>query len=152
MNTTLYQFGLIQWQVWPFNVSEVMHSTATDWSRKEIAGAPIFREWVGEGDEEIEMRGRVFPHFFATTGLKQGSGMGHLDVLDEMRRYGKSNILMRGDGLNLGWYVIEHLSRGHSSLDRYGIGRQIEFDARFQRVPVPSADTFYRDTTFFATN
>jgi phage protein U len=148
MNSTLYQFGLVLFQVYPFNVHEVTHSTATDWSRKEIAGAPIFREWVGEGDEEINLRGRVFPHFFQ--GSRLGNGMGHLDILDEMRRYGKAYMLMRGDGISLGWYVIDHLSRGHANLDSKGIGRKIEFEARFQRVPVPSAENFYRDTTFFA--
>lgn len=146
-NMALYQFGLIQWTVWPFNVHEVQHITSTDWSRKEIAGAPIFREWVGEGDEEIQMRGRVFPHFFA--GRKFGSGLGHLDYLDSMRRYGKANILIRGDGVSLGWYVIDKLSRGHSFLDSQGIGHQIDFEATFQRVPVPDATTFYRDSTFF---
>lgn len=147
-NSTLYQFGLVQFQVWPLNVHEVTHVTATDWAKKEIAGAPIFREWVGEGDEEISLRGRVFPHFY--NGSRLGTGLGHLDILDEMRRSGKSYILMRGDGLNLGWYVIERFSRGHQSLDQKGIGRHIEFEATFARVPVPASETFYRDATFFA--
>jgi phage protein U len=149
-NTVLFEFGLVQFMVWPFNVHEVAHTTATDWARKEIAGAPIFREWVGEGDEEINLRGRVFPHVFA--GSKLGSGMDHLDVMDEMRRYGKSNQLVRGDGLVLGWFVIERFSRGHQYLDSRGRGRQIEFEAMFARVPVPASDTFYRDTTFFVGN
>lgn len=148
-NTVLYQFGLaLFFQVWPFNVHETTHTTQTDWSRKEIAGAPIFREWVGEGDEEITLRGRVFPHVYQGRGL--GSGLGHLDLLDEMRRYGKANILMRGDGISLGWFVIERLSRGNHFLDQQGIGQQIDFEATFARVPAPPAETFYRDTTFFA--
>lgn len=148
-NTVLYQFGMAMFfQVWPFNVHETTHTTHTDWSRKEIAGAPIFREWVGEGDEEIVLRGRVFPHAYA--GRKMGTGLGDLDRLDEMRRYGKANMLLRGDGIALGWFVIERLSRGHHFLDQQGIGRQIDFEASFQRVPAPPAETFYKDTTFFA--
>lgn len=146
-NTTLYQFGLaLFFQVWPFNVHETTHTTQTDWSRKEIAGAPIFREWVGEGDEEITLRGRVFPH--AYQGRSLGNGLGHLDLLDEMRRYGQANVLMRGDGTSLGWFVIERLSRGGKALDAQGIGRLIEFEATFARVPAPPAATFYRNTTF----
>jgi phage protein U len=150
-NTTLYQFGFVQWQVYPFNIHELSHTTSTDWSRKEIAGAPIFREWVGEGDEEITMRGRVFPNFFANrgNGKASDSGLGHLDILDEHRRFGRANMLIRGDSLILGWFVIERLSRGHSFLNAQGIGQQIEFEATFARVPVPDGTTFYRDNTFF---
>ncbi len=146
MNYILYQFGLVQWQVWPFNVSEITHTTITDWARKEIAGAPIFREWVGEGDEEITMRGRVFPRYFSLNpkpANRLGNGMDHLDVLDEMRRYGQVHVLQRGDGVNLGWFAIERLSRGHQFLGPDGIGQQIDFEATFQRMPHPDPSTYY---------
>ena len=57
----LFQWGALQFDITPFNVHEADQMTATDWARKEIAGAAIYREWVGEGDEEITLRGRVFP-------------------------------------------------------------------------------------------
>lgn len=61
-NVTLMQWSALQFRVWPLNIHEVDHQTATDWARKEIAGAPLFREWVGENDEELHLRGRVFPY------------------------------------------------------------------------------------------
>lgn len=153
-NSVLYQFGLIQFQIYPLNVGEVTHMTQTDWARKEIAGSAIFREWVGEGDEEISLRGKVFPLWLAqhqslkqTPGENRDSGMGHLDLLDEYRRYGTSHLLMRGDGVKLGWFVIERLSRGHSHLDDRGVGQQIDFDATFQRVPVPDNSLYYANST-----
>jgi phage protein U len=153
MNSTLYQFGLVQFTVYPLNVSDVTHITQTDWARKEIAGSAIFREWVGEGDEEISLKGKVFPHFFsmqmANGAMSGGNGMGHLDLLDEMRRYGQAHLLMRGDGIKLGWFVIEKLSRGHTHLGGQGVGQQVDFDATFQRVPVPDASFYYGDTTSF---
>jgi phage protein U len=148
-------------------VNEYSHHTGADWAKKEIAGAAMYREWVGEADEMITVKGKVFPHFFArkmrersikqpvasskasinpetglltehTGGFPSAGGLFHLDVLDNMRRLGQSHILMRGDGWHFGWFIIETLNRGHSLIARDGIGQMIEFEASFQRVPVPN--------------
>lgn len=151
-NFTLFQFGPIQFQVYPLNVSDMDHTTASDWARKEIAGAAIHREWVGEGDEEIHLKGRVFPQFFAKAGIQRGqngyqaSGLSHLDVLDSTRRLGQAHQLIRGGaagGYVFGWFVIERLSRGHSLMGPEGVGQQIMFDATFQRVPVPDPAGYF---------
>jgi phage protein U len=152
---------------------EYQHVTSTDWARKEIAGAAIHREWVGENDEELHFRGEVYPHFFArksrqrASGImsyqswKQGrgwvqpeielanisrpssGGLGHLDVLDNMRKLGQAHALTRGDGWHLGWFVIERLMREHAHLAKDGIGQQIKFEVTFQRVPIPNDPLAY---------
>jgi phage protein U len=166
-NPVLFQWGPIQFQVYPFNVNQYSHHTGADWAKKEIAGAAMYREWVGEGDELITLKGKVFPHFFArkmrdrnirqpvlgpaggidpntgllaehTGGYPSAGGLFHLDVLDNMRRLGQAHILIRGDGWHFGWFIIEELNRGHSLIAKDGIGQQIEFDAKFQRVPIPN--------------
>jgi phage protein U len=166
-NWVLFQWGPIQFQVYPFNVNSMSHATGADWAKKEIAGAAQYREWVGEGDETITLKGKVFPHFFARqmrarkikdslsngsgslnrdTGLLQehtgqyqsSGGLSHLDLIDNMRRLGQAHILIRGDGWHFGWFVIEELNRGHSLIAQDGIGQQIEFEAKFQRVPIPN--------------
>lgn len=163
-NWTLYTW-FIPFQVYPVNVHEMNHNTATDWSRKEIAGAAIYREWVGENDEEIVLHGRLFPHFFAQharqramgpfmptpsigggtagDGIPVKSGLNDLDVLDNMRRLGQAHVLIRGDGWRMGWFVIDHLARGHTFLAPGGVGQQIQFDITFQRVPNPSDPNQY---------
>ena len=87
----LFQWGALQFDITPFNVHEADQMTATDWARKEIAGAAIYREWVGEGDEEITLRGRVFPHRLG--------GLTELEILESFRRQGKAEQMMRGDGI-----------------------------------------------------
>lgn len=165
-NWVLFQWGPIQFQVFPFNVDNMSHATAADWAKKEIAGAAMYREWVGENDEQITLKGKVFPHYFARkqrqrsigdktsgfnpirdtrTGLlleqvgdtQSSGGLYHLDVLDNMRRLGQAHILIRGDGWHFGWFIIETLHRGHSLLAVDGVGQMIEFEASFQRVPIP---------------
>ena len=127
----------------------------------------MYREWVGENDEMITLKGRVFPHYFARAmrqrGMKQPilskswemnkdtgtlqehtgghqsfGGLTHLDVIDNMRRLGQAHILIRGDGWHFGWFIIEELNRGHSLIAQDGIGQMIEFEAKFQRVPIPN--------------
>jgi phage tail protein len=174
-NWVLFQWGPIQFQVFPMNVNEMSHHTGADWAKKEIAGAAMYREWVGENDEQITLKGRVFPHFFAKAanarkirqpvlgggavmtvspdeenpvgGLIQqhtggdyanSGGLTHLDVLDNMRRLGQAHVLIRGDGWHFGWFIIETLNRGHSLIAPDGIGQMIEFEASFQRVPIPN--------------
>lgn len=163
MPLPLYQWGAIQFLVYPVNVNEVDHITATDWARKEIAGAAIHREWVGEGDEEIHLRGKLYPHFFAmhrassqslsgpsssAPETRDASGMNTMDLMNNMRRLGQAHMLIRGDGTKFGWFVLERLSRGHSYLGMEGIGQQIAFEATFQRVPVPEDPGLYVTTLF----
>jgi phage protein U len=151
MENYLYSFGpAIQFTVFPLNVQNVDHTTGSDWAKKEIAGAAMYREWVGESDEEIVLRGRLHPHYMAKQlrrinngGDKSGGGFYTLDLLDTMRRLGQSHLLMRGDGWKIGWFVLEKLSRGHSLLGPDGIGQQIDFTASFVRVPVPDPSTVY---------
>ena len=171
-NWVLFQWGPIQFQVFPFNVDNYAHHTGADWAKKEIAGAAMYREWVGEADEQITLKGKVFPHYFARHmsgsthrqqielpvigedpaidpvtgrlalhvggGSPQSGGLFHLDVLDNMRRLGQAHILIRGDGWHFGWYIIEAMNRGHTMLAGDGVGQMIEFEAQFQRVPVPN--------------
>lgn len=131
---------------------EIEHITSADWARKELAGAAVQREWVGENDESISLRGKVFPHFIRAgmTGdaAYRSGGLSHLDALDTLRRLGTGHLLMRGDGVPLGWYIIETLTRGHSFLDDHGVGQVIDFHATFQRVPKPGEATYYTNTIF----
>lgn len=45
-----------------------------------------------------------------------------------MRSSGTGQILVRGDGANLGWFVIEKVNEKSSYLTAQGIGRRLEFD------------------------
>jgi phage protein U len=73
-----------------------------------------------------------------TGGLPSSGGLFHLDVLDNMRRLGQAHILIRGDGWHFGWFIIESLNRAHTHIHRDGVGQQIDFEASFQRVPIPN--------------
>src|ERR1017187_6887565 len=120
----LLQWSVFAFEVWPMNIHEVDHTSGSDWARKEILGASVFREWTGENDELIQVRGRLFPLFFAgqpssgrlPAGARlrnntRGSGLDTIQSLDNMRLAGHVDVLMRGDGYFFGWFVVERLSR-----------------------------------------
>jgi phage protein U len=127
----LMQWGTIQFKVWPLNFHEIDHYTETDWAQKEIVGAAIYREWVGENDETIHIRGRIFPYRIG--------GMTELEHFESMRRAGMPNTLIRGgvSGMHLGWFICTRLVRQHTFISAEGIGQMISFEATMVRVPIP---------------
>lgn len=130
----LMSWGDILFQVQPFNFHEMDHDTATDYAHKEIAGAAIYREWVGENDELIYLRGKLFPYRIG--------GLPDIEKFDAYRRQGYANLLMRGDGRTMGWFVCEKMTRNHAYISFEGVGQQISFEAVMARVPVPDADRY----------
>ena len=133
---TLYMWGPILFQIFPLNVHEVDHETGTDWAHKEIAGAPIYREWVGENDELVHLRGRIFP--FRIGGLSE------LEYFEASRRAGVVHILFRGNPVKyMGWFACERLVRSHTWLSSQGVGQQVTFEAVMARMPVPESDTYF---------
>ena len=128
----MYQWGPLAFEVWPLNIHEFDHETDTDWAQKEIVGSAIYREWVGENDENLYFRGKVFPYRIG--------GMSEIELMEATRRKGIAQAMIRSgaeQGTHLGWYVIEKLVRSHKFLSTEGVGQVIEFEAVFTRVPVP---------------
>lgn len=134
----LYQWGPnVQFIVQPLNLHEADHDTGTDWAQKEVVGSMIFREWVGENDESLFIRGRVFPYRLG--------GFDQLQLFEDERRAGSTHPLIRGDGYKLGWFVCEKLVRSHTYLSGEGIGQQVAFEAVMIRVPMPDPAGYITD-------
>ena len=124
---SLYQFGAIQFQVAPVNISELSRETGSDFAAKDVMGAPRPREYVGEADERLTFSGTLFPQKFG--------GLSGIDALQAIARAGQPQMLMRGDGSVFGWYVIEKVTDKHSYLDVAGVGRMIEFEIELVKSP-----------------
>ena len=127
----LYMIGPLQFEVFPLNVHEMSHDLGADFAPKDVIGAARPREFTGEADEQIRFSGRLFPHF--------SGGLGELEALKMMARSGAPYPLMRGDGMMMGWFLIDKLSTKSSYLDGQGIGRQIEFDMNLIASPQSSS-------------
>lgn len=140
-NHTLFQFGAVQFKVWPLNVHAYDHITGSEYARKMVMNSIPQREWVGESDHEIILNGMVFER-------RIPGGVASLEYLEAARFGGIAQTLIRGNSLSggtaLGWFVCEHLERKHTSIGGDGIGKVIAWQAHFSRADQPDpANYFY---------
>ena len=131
----LMTLGPIRFEVHPFNATEYDHGHETSFVEKPVLGARPPLEWVGEGSESWSIKARIFPHRFG--------GLGDLKKLYQARAAGRPLYLMRGDGAQMGWVVIDKVSERSSYLDAQGIGKMIEVDISVRRSAKPSNGSFF---------
>jgi len=135
----LYALGPLTFDVAPFNTHEVDRTSGFDFAEKQLLGRRKGRERDGDGDEKIVMNGTLFPE---TLG-----GLDGLDVLDGMRSAGTAQMLVRGDGKPLGWFLIERVRETGRHLNAQGVAKQIDFSIDLIRDDAPEP-TDYLATLF----
>jgi len=131
----LYMIGPVAVDVYPFNAHEVAHDAKTDFAKKSVLGRRQPNEHVGEGDETLKFSGRLFPE-------KLPGGLETYELLHALRAAALPQLVMRGDGAVLGWYLIESASDKSSFLGPNGVGQLIEVDISLIRDDPPDAATF----------
>ena len=131
----LMVLGPIQFEVWPFNATEYEHGHETSFAEKPVLGTRPPLEWVGDGPEVWTLHARIFPRRFG--------GLEDLKKLAQARASGKPQYLMRGDGAQMGWVVIEKVQESSSYLDVKGVGQVIEIDIAVRRSAKPSNGSYF---------
>ncbi|MEZ5853146.1 MAG: phage tail protein [Hyphomicrobiaceae bacterium] len=89
---------------------------------------------MGDGPETWTIKAKLYPHKFG--------GLGDLSRLYQARKSGRPMYLMRGDGGQMGWVVIDKVTETSSYLDGRGVGRVIEVDISVKRSGGPSAGSY----------
>lgn len=130
----LMSLGPIRFEVFPFNTHAYDHHHETTFVEKPVIGARPPLEWVGDGPETWTITAKLYPHKFG--------GLGDLSRLTQARASGQPMYLMRGDGGQMGWVVIEKVSERSSFLDRHGVGKVIDVDISVKRSSGPSAGSY----------
>lgn len=131
----LMVLGPIQFEVWPFNATEYEHGHETSFAEKPVLGTRPPLEWVGDGPEVWTLHARIFPRRFG--------GLDDLKKLAQARASGKPQYLMRGDGAQMGWVVIEKVDERSTYLDAKGVGQVIEIDISVKRSSKPSNGSYF---------
>lgn len=131
----LYMLGALAIEVAPFNIADVSESGSTDYAAKPVVGIEPPLEYVGEGSNEMQLSGQIFP--MALGGLDE------LELLRQMRSSGKPQYLMRGDGRPMGWFAITSADVRHGYLNSQGVGKQISVSISLRRAQTPSARSFF---------
>lgn len=130
----LMQLGSVTFEVWPFNADSYERDTGYDFVAKDVMGGMRPLEAMGETNETISINGRLFPEKFG--------GLGTMDVLQGMRSSGSAHILVRGDGRNMGWFVIDRITERSDYLDAQGVGKRIDFTVNLVRSQKPSPASY----------
>lgn len=131
----LMVLGPVQFEVWPFNATDYEHGHESAFAEKPVLGARPPLEWVGEGPETWTIKARIFPRRFG--------GLEDLKKLSAARASGRPQYLMRGDGAQMGWVVIEKVQERSTYLDAKGVGQVIDVDISVKRSAKPSNGSFF---------
>ncbi len=131
----LMMVGGVQFMIAPLNIHGHQRESATDYVEKPIVGARQPLEYVGEGQDTVSLFGRLFP--------KRFGGLTGLIALQAARVSGFPQFVIRGDGIPLGWFVIDHIAERQTYLDVDGVGQVIEFDIILRRDTIPGAAGYF---------
>lgn len=133
----LAQLGPLSFEVLPFGMESHDHEAGMSFAAHDVLGRMPPLEVVGEAAESWNIRGRLYPKRFDEIGV--GSGLDELDALQAMRRSGTPQFFMRGDGVPLGWVLIETVREKSSIFAGDGVGKVIEFEVGLKRADAPDA-------------
>jgi phage protein U len=131
----LCQLGVVSFEVAPFGMHEYDFDGAARFAEHPVLGKRPTLEFVGEGGESWTISGRIMPHLFG--------GLDQLASMQAMRRSGRPQPWMRGDGYYMGWVVIDHIAENSTFLDTGGVGKWIEFEISLKRTDAPGASGIF---------
>ena len=131
----LGMFGPIMFEIQPVNFTETSRETTAGFAEKSVVGRRQPLEFVGDQSETVTISVKLFPFHFG--------GLGEVEVLGDIRKAGKPQYYMRGDGTAMGWFVLESMSEKSSSIGPGGVGREISIDLTLKRTEPPGAADYY---------
>ena len=129
----LFQLGAVTFDTHPLNADESDETFGHDFAVKAVVGARQTRESMGPSDHHFSLSGELRPYFLVRNG--QSSGLGDIDTLKAMAEAGDPQILVRGDGKNMGWWLIEKGSLKCTKLSFQGIGQVIHHSVDLVESP-----------------
>lgn len=130
----LYMLGSVAFEVAPLNIDQVERTAGSDFAEKGLLGRKPSFEFMGETAEEFTLQGKLFP---AALG-----GLDEWDALQQLRKSGAAQHLMRGDGRAMGWFLIFTLRETDRYLDRHGVGQVVEFEISLREGATPPAGEY----------
>lgn len=110
----------------PFNATDVAEEFGSDFAVKPLVGAPQDREFTGEADGRMTLSGTLFPTRYAAWG--RATGLDEVEMLRAVTGSGEPQPLVRGDGRNLGFWLVEKVTTKSAKLSADGVGRVVAYD------------------------
>jgi phage protein U len=124
----LWQIGPVTLSTFPLSTTGVEREDVADFAVHDLLGRRKGREHVGEGDDSITMRGSILPFAPMLDGRRE------LEMLRGAMKSGEPQLVMRGDGTNMGWYVVESISETATEIQYNGVGFRIDVEWKLTKV------------------
>lgn len=118
-----------------FNPTGTGADVGGDYVAKPVMGRRPPLEYVGEASGSFTITVELFP--FRTGGISD------LERLHEIRRSGAPQYLMRGDGVPVGWVVVERVNEKHDHLAATGVGQKITVEITLRHADPPQATGYF---------
>lgn len=93
-----------------------------------IGGAPVY-EAMGADETTATLECILHPFHFG--------GLGRLEALQLAMQAQTPLSLMRGDGVPLGWHIINEIDEKHGDIFLGGVGQEVSFNMKLTRVDTP---------------
>ncbi len=127
----LFQLGPLTLDTFPMGPDSFSRNSGADLATKPVMGRMQGREFMGPSDQNLTISGQLLP-------TKIG-GLPDLEQLHAFAQTGTKLPVMRGDGVMLGWFVIEKVAEQHKDLTALGIGFVIAYTLNLVKVDAESA-------------
>lgn len=131
----LGMFGPIMFEIQPVNFTDTSREATAGFAEKSVVGRRQPLEFVGDQSETVSISVKLFPFHFG--------GLDEIEILDDIRKAGKPQYYMRGDGTAMGWFVLETMSESSSSIGPGGVGREVDVELSLKRCDPPGEADFY---------
>ena len=115
----LLKLGAYAFSVSTAAYGELSRAQEYRWRRQDRVGRNPARQWLGPGDDTIDLRGTIYPAW--------RGGLGQLDAMRAEAAKGEPLRLVGGDGKVLGLWVITRIRETGSAHLAGGAPRKVEF-------------------------
>lgn len=112
----LFMVGAVVIDTFPFMVDGVEREAGADYASKAVMGGIKPREFGGEGDDVLTLKGKMSPFRASSDGTAE------LETLHGYRVAGERIYVMRGDGTSLGWREIDSIRETETEIQAGGLG------------------------------
>lgn len=98
-----------------------------DWQSQSRVGLAPQQQFVGVGEETINLQGVIFPYY--------KGGFGQLDAMRAEAALGEALLLVSGLGDVMGKWVITEVGESQESYARFGLPQKMSFRLSIKRYP-----------------
>ena len=117
--TNMLALGQFRFSIDTAAYQDLVRAAAYRWAAQPRLGRRPARQFVGQGEETIELGGVIYPHY--------RGGLGQVEAMRETAAAGKPLQLVTGVGQVLGQWVIERVEETQRRFLSNGQPRSVEF-------------------------